>query len=71
MRGLDEYNGLNSRTYHSVHNEVGEGRLIEEGGTEHHQRVEPTSSLVQTLSDEVSRETFLETLLHGQEENMR
>jgi hypothetical protein len=50
-------------SYHSVHDEVGEGRLIEQAGGEHHQGVEPTASLVQTLGDEVGRETLFKSLL--------
>mmetsp|Transcript_46673 Transcript_46673/g.74322 ORF Transcript_46673/g.74322 Transcript_46673/m.74322 type:complete len:228 (+) Transcript_46673:1383-2066(+) len=49
--------------HHAIHNEILERRLVEQMGTEDHKSVKPSSGLVQTLCNELRRETFLKLLL--------
>ena len=43
----------------TVDNEVLEGRLVEQGGGEHHEGVEPATGLIKSFSDELGREVGL------------
>mmetsp|Transcript_41508 Transcript_41508/g.130922 ORF Transcript_41508/g.130922 Transcript_41508/m.130922 type:complete len:397 (-) Transcript_41508:157-1347(-) len=51
------------REHKPVADQVLEGGLVEEGGREHHEGVEPAACLVDALGDEVGREGGLERLL--------
>ena len=49
--------------YQSIHNKILPCWLVEQSCGEYHERVEPTSRLIESLSDKVSGETRLEPLL--------
>ena len=47
----------------TIHNNVFEGRLSEKSATQYLKRVEPTSCLVKTLGDKISREIITEGVI--------